>query len=123
MATQKSFWLIQRTVLLATMSMIYLAKKLIDDNDMKMFMGGRTLGDVVENLHSLIRAICSYPNAVLYMRITKGVSLSMMLGTGGKRGSYGQDNSVEQLIDFDNIRALCDEKKQEVVAKVAGNIL
>ena len=39
----------------------------------------------------------------------------MMLGTGGKRGSYGQDNSVEQLIDFDNIRALCDEKKQEVV--------
>ena len=95
--------------------MIHLAKKLIDENDMKMFMGGRTLGDVVENLHSLIRAICMYPNSVLYMRIAKGLSMSMMLGTGGKRGSYGQDNSVTQLIDFDNIRAHCDEKKQEVI--------
>lgn len=114
-ANQKSFWLIQKTVLLSTTSLIYLAKFLIDENDMKMFMGGRTLGDVVENLHSLIRAINAYPDPILYLRIVKGIALSQFLGTGVKKGSYGEDNSTEQLINFDNIKALCDEKKQIVI--------
>ena len=114
-ATQESFWLVQKTVLLATWSIIHLAKKLIDEGDMKMFMAGRTLGDVIENLHSLIRAINPYPGPVLYIRIFKGLALSKMLGTGVKKGSYGQDNSTDQLIDFDHIKALCDEKRQEVI--------
>ena len=110
---QKKFWLIQRTVLLSTASLIWLVKKLIDGGILNEFMGAKTLGDVIENLHSLVRAINPYPPPILYLRIVKGISMSQFLGTGVKKGSYGQDISTEQLIDFDNVKALCLEKKEE----------
>ena len=110
---QKKFWLIQKTVLMSTASLIWLVKKLIDGGILNEFMGAKTLGDVIENLHSLVRAVNPYPPPLLYKRIVKGISISQFLGTGVMKGSYGQDISTEALIDFDAVKALCLEKKED----------
>ena len=110
---QKKLWLFQKTVYISTLSLIWLVKKLIDGKLLKVFMGCRTLGDVVENLHTLVRSVNPCPTALLYKRVIKGIGISQFLGSGVRKGSYGQDTSTEQLIDFDHVKALCLEKKEE----------
>ena len=64
---QKEYWLIQRTVLMATSNVIWLQNKLIQENGAEMFMPGRVLGDSVENLHTQLRKIDPYPTVVRYL--------------------------------------------------------
>ena len=67
----------------------------------------------MENLHTLVRSVNPCPTALLYKRVIKGIGISQFLGSGVRKGSYGQDTSTEQLIDFDHVKALCLEKKEE----------
>ena len=105
---QKEMWLLQRTVLLATASVISVKERLIDQDGIDMFMPARTLGDSIENVHTQVRKIDAYPTAVKYLRIAKSIFITQLLKTTG--GSYDFDDSTEYLTDFENLKLLEQEK-------------
>ena len=108
---QKEMWLLQRTVLLATASVISVKERLIDQDDIDMFMPARTLGDSIENVHTQVRKIDAYPTAVKYLKIVKSIFITQLLKTTG--GSYDFDDSTEYLTDFENLKQLEQEKNEE----------
>lgn len=99
--------------LMATESMIWLSNYLLKEVDHKFnyLMGGHLLGDPIEWLHAMIRAIQKAPTCLNYSRYLKAVSITQALNSRIAGISYEYDDSTFWT-DFKDIKRLKDAQKK-----------
>ena len=71
---------VQQGVIITSWSIIWLQKDMLTRKNLKFFMAGRTLGDIVENHHSNSRQMNKNPSPLQIERISKSLAICEVLG-------------------------------------------
>ena len=107
---------VQIGVLMTCHSTTYLRIELIQNQKVRFFMAGRTLGDPVENHHGQSRDRVKNPTSLQVERISKALAVCQVLGSVQHSNCQG-DGSTEILADFKNIKKLALLKAQEEISE------
>ena len=113
---QKKLWQIQKGILCATNTIIWLQELLLNIDEIWFYMPGRAMGNSVENLHQDIRRACSFPTPINYMRNIKGICMTQLMQENVKGASYDRDDAKEWLTSFDDFKKLQLVDHQEEIA-------
>ena len=103
---------VQQGVIITSWSIIWLQKDMLTRKNLKFFMAGRTLGDIVENHHSNSKQMNKNPSPLQIERISKSLAICEVLGNV-KGSNCPDDQSTETLGEFKNLKRLELEKLKE----------
>ena len=98
----------QRGIIMATTSMIDLAKFMLKQEGVKFLRPGMVSNDPIENFHGSVRSRNKKPTCLNFMRITKAICMCQCLD-GPANGSYDQDDVSDSI--FTDIKALKEAKE------------
>ena len=94
---------------MATVSMIDLAKFMLEQEGVTFLRPGMIGNDPIENFHSCVRARNPKPTCLNFMRITKAIAMCQCLD-GSVNGSYSQDGASDTIMN--DIKLLKQAKEQ-----------
>ena len=111
---------VQKGVLMATESYLWLQEQLLARDDVEFFMGGRCLGDPVECHHGQARGMCKNPTCLQVERISKALAACQVLGKV-KGSNVPGDETPDVLTEFKNFKKLELAKLQEEQAELTDD--
>ena len=115
-----SYWPSQKSVMMSTKSILWLAEWFVKVLGFIFFLPGRCLNDCIENFFSVVRLMNKAPTALMFKRFAKAICVSQFLRYS-PNGNYEEDDSIEflsNLEDFKDIeKDLADEEEDNIISE------
>ena len=101
----RSYWPSQKSVLLSSKSILWLAETFVKSEGFAFFLPGRCLNDCIENFFSVVRLMNKAPTALMFKRFAKAICVSQFLRYS-PNGSYEEDDSIEFLSNLEDFKSV-----------------